>query len=54
MNAATRWQAGEDCPECGAPLILLDDGPAQARVDCGSCGYADTWTVSDLAGGGGR
>jgi ribosomal protein S27AE len=54
MTAATAWRAGEHCPDCGAALTLLDDGISLVRVDCGSCGYADTWTVIALAGGGGR
>lgn len=54
MNAAMAWQASEPCPDCGTELALLDDGTNPVRLDCGSCGYADTWTVSDPAGGGGR
>jgi ribosomal protein S27AE len=52
MNTATAWQAGEHCPDCGSALTLLDDGTSQARVDCGSCGYADLRAVSDQTGGG--
>ena len=52
MTALTAWQAGESCPDCDTPLTLLDDGTTVAWLDCGSCGYADSWTVSDPAGGG--
>jgi ribosomal protein S27AE len=52
MNAATTWQAAESCPDCGAVLILSDDGPSPVRLDCGSCGYTDTRAVTGLAGGG--
>jgi len=52
MNAATAWHAGEHCPDCTASLTLLDDGTSPVRLNCGSCGYADTWTVTDPAGGG--
>jgi ribosomal protein S27AE len=54
MNAAASWQATERCPECGTVLTLLDDGTGPARVDCGSCDYADTWPVIAPAGWGGR
>jgi ribosomal protein S27AE len=48
------WQAGEDCPDCGTSLALVDDGTSPVRLDCASCGYADVRAVSDPAGGGGR
>jgi ribosomal protein S27AE len=54
MTKATAWLLGESCPDCGTALTLLDDGTASARPECGSCGYADTWTVTVPAGGGGR
>jgi ribosomal protein S27AE len=54
MNAPTVWQLGEPCPDCDAPLTLLDDGTSPARVECGSCGYAEVRAVSVPAGGGGR
>jgi ribosomal protein S27AE len=52
MNAVTTWHAAERCPDCGTGLTLLDDGSSLVRVDCGSCGYADTWTVTGPAGAG--
>jgi ribosomal protein S27AE len=44
------WLAPERCPDCGASLVLADDGTGPVRADCGSCGYADTWTVTCPAG----
>ena len=52
MNALTVWQSPVPCPDCGISLTLLDDGSSPVRAECGSCGYADTWTVTDPAGGG--
>jgi len=51
MNTVTAWQADETCPDCGTAVTLADDGTSQIRADCGSCGYADTWTVTGPAGG---
>jgi uncharacterized Zn finger protein (UPF0148 family) len=50
MTGLTAWAVPENCPDCGAPLALDDDGTGPARVDCASCDYADTWTVNDPAG----
>ena len=52
MTTPTVWQAPESCPDCGTLLALLDDGTSPARAECGSCGYADAWTVTGPAGGG--
>ena len=54
MTTPMAWLLGESCPDCGTGLTLLDDGTSPARAECGSCGYADTWTVTVPAGGGGR
>jgi ribosomal protein S27AE len=51
MTPATVWQAAESCPDCGGALTLLDDGTATGRLDCGSCGYAETVAITDPAGG---
>ena len=40
------WEAADSCPNCGARLVLLDDGAATAGVECRSCGYLDTWTLT--------
>ena len=51
MTAPTVWHAGEPCPDSGAALMLLEGGTGPARAECGSCGYAGTWTVTGPAGG---
>jgi ribosomal protein S27AE len=51
MTTVTTWLLGEPCPDCGTGLTLFDEGTGPARAECGSCGYADTWTVTVAAGG---
>ena len=51
MTMLTTWLLGESCPDCDAPLALLDDGTDPARAECGSCGYAEVWAVAVPAGG---
>jgi ribosomal protein S27AE len=51
MTPATAWHTADPCPDCGGALTLLDDGAMTARLECGSCGYADTVPLADLAGG---
>jgi ribosomal protein S27AE len=50
MTPVTAWHAPENCPGCGEPLALDDDGTGPARLECTSCGYADTWTVTEPTG----
>ena len=52
MTTPSAWQLDEPCPDCGTGLTLLDDGTGPVRSECGSCGYANTWTVTVPAGGG--
>jgi hypothetical protein len=54
MTTPTVWQLDEPCPDCDAPLTLLDDGTSPASAECGSCGYADVRMVTVPAGGDGR
>jgi hypothetical protein len=54
MTAPTVWQLDESCPDCEAPLALLDDGTSLARAEGGSCGYADVRAMTVPAGGDGR
>jgi uncharacterized Zn finger protein (UPF0148 family) len=49
MNPVTYWHAPDPCPDCGAPLVLADDGTGPVQADCPACGYADTWTVTGPA-----
>ena len=51
MTAPTVWQLAASCPDCDAPVALLDDGTGPARAECGSCSYADVRTVTVPAGG---
>jgi hypothetical protein len=46
MANLTLWQTDDPCPSCGTTLTLTDDGGGVLRVECRSCGYADTWTNS--------
>jgi hypothetical protein len=51
MTALLAWESADSCPDCGAGLVLLDDGITTAGVECRSCGYLDTWTLTSLDGG---
>lgn len=50
MTALTTWETDGSCPDCGTGLVLLDDG-AMAGLECRSCGYLDTWTLTSRSGG---
>jgi hypothetical protein len=45
MTDPTPWQTDDPCPSCGTTLTLTDDGGGVLRVECRSCGHADTWTT---------
>jgi hypothetical protein len=45
MTGPTRWQTDDPCPTCGTTLTLTGDGSDVIRVECRSCGRADTWTT---------
>jgi Zn ribbon nucleic-acid-binding protein len=45
MTDPTRWQTDDPCPSCGTTLTLTDDSGGVLRVECRSCGHADTWTT---------
>jgi DNA-directed RNA polymerase subunit M/transcription elongation factor TFIIS len=47
----TDWEASDSCPDCGARLVLLDDGTTTGGLECRSCGYLDTWTLTGSSGG---
>jgi DNA-directed RNA polymerase subunit M/transcription elongation factor TFIIS len=38
MTIPTTWAADEPCPDCGAALILLEDG-GSPRTECRTCGH---------------
>jgi DNA-directed RNA polymerase subunit M/transcription elongation factor TFIIS len=48
MSLPTIWATDDPCPDCGSTLTLTEDGSV-LRVECRSCGYADTW-ATDQAG----
>jgi DNA-directed RNA polymerase subunit RPC12/RpoP len=50
MNALTAWESDGSCPDCGTRLMLLDDGTAAGGLECRSCGYLDTWTLTSSGG----
>ncbi len=50
MTILITWETGGSCPDCGTPLVLLDDG-ATGGLECRSCGYCDTWTLTGQSGG---
>ena len=51
MTAITTWRTDEPCPVCATGLIMHDDGTSPVRVECRLCGWADTWTRDQAAGG---
>jgi Zn ribbon nucleic-acid-binding protein len=44
MTDLTRWLTDDPCPACGTTLTFTEDGGV-FRVECRSCGHADTWTT---------
>jgi uncharacterized Zn finger protein (UPF0148 family) len=43
----TGWLSGEDCPDCGGPLLDTSTGPRLLVLACPGCGYAVTWHATD-------
>ena len=43
----TGWLSGEDCPDCGGPLLDTSTGPRLLTLACPGCGYAVTWHATD-------
>jgi uncharacterized Zn finger protein (UPF0148 family) len=43
----TGWLAGEDCPDCGGPLLETSFGPRFLTLECPGCGYRATWLTAD-------
>jgi uncharacterized Zn finger protein (UPF0148 family) len=42
----TGWLAGEDCPDCGGPLLETSTGPGHIILECPGCAYRTLWLVS--------
>jgi uncharacterized Zn finger protein (UPF0148 family) len=43
----TGWLSGEDCPDCGGPLLDTSTGPRLLVLACPGCGYRITWHATD-------
>ncbi len=43
----TRWLSGEDCPDCGGPLLETSTCPQRLTLECPGWGYRTTWTTTD-------
>ena len=43
----TGWLSGEDCPDCGGPLLDTSTGPRLLILACPGCGYEITWHATD-------
>lgn len=39
----TGWLAGEDCPDCGGPLLETGGTAAVPVLECPGCAYYVTW-----------
>ncbi len=39
----TGWLSGEDCPDCGGPLLDVSTGPRLLILACPRCGYRVAW-----------
>jgi hypothetical protein len=37
------WLAGEDCPDCGGPLLETSASGQFVTLDCPGCGYHARW-----------
>jgi hypothetical protein len=44
----TGWLSGEDCPDCGGPLLDTSDNPRLVTLECPGCGYRMTWPATGL------
>ena len=43
MSTITGWLSGEDCPDCGGPLLDISDDDRFLVLACPGCGYQITW-----------
>jgi uncharacterized Zn finger protein (UPF0148 family) len=43
----TGWLAGEDCPDCGGPLLETSTSAEFLTLECPECGYRTTWHTTD-------
>jgi ribosomal protein S27AE len=45
----TGWLSGEDCPDCGGPLLDTSHSDRLLILACPGCGYSITWHATDHA-----
>jgi hypothetical protein len=51
MTILADWYAAQPCPGCEATtLVLTDDGSGPVRLDCASCGWAETRMCTQMDG----
>ena len=43
----TGWLSGEDCPDCGGPLLDTSTTGAVLTLECPGCGYHAAWHITD-------
>ncbi len=43
----TGWLAGEDCPDCGGPLLETSARAEVLILECPECGYRTAWHTTD-------
>jgi DNA-directed RNA polymerase subunit RPC12/RpoP len=43
----TGWLSGEDCPDCGGPLLDTSTTPRLLVLACPGCGYRITWHTTN-------
>jgi uncharacterized Zn finger protein (UPF0148 family) len=43
----TGWLSGEDCPDCGGPLLETSATASLLTLECPGCGHRTTWLVDD-------
>jgi hypothetical protein len=41
----TGWLAGEDCPDCGGPLLETSTDAHHIILECPGCAYRTLWLV---------
>ncbi len=40
------WLSGEDCPDCGGPLLETSDSPHRLTLECPECAYRITCPIT--------
>jgi uncharacterized Zn finger protein (UPF0148 family) len=43
----TGWLSGEDCPDCGGPLLDASQDDRLLVLACPGCGHTATWHTTD-------